>query len=82
MLKIGHDHIMGWQVDSFKEETRFMVMELTEGLQIEICLLLSYLHQHLKKVIVYFAENRAGPYHGVAGGQLQGGDQDHGHGVA
>ena len=60
-----------------------MVMELTEGLQIEICFLLSYLHQHLKKkVIVYFAENGTGPYHGVEGGQLQGGDQDHGHGMA
>ena len=39
-----------------------MVMELIEGLQIVICLLLSYLHQHLKKVIVNFAENRPGPY--------------------
>ena len=36
LLKIGHAHIMGWQVDSVKEETRFMVMDLTEGLQIEI----------------------------------------------
>ena len=50
-LKIGQDHIMGWQVDSFKEETRFMVMELTEGLQIEICHVLSLLHQHIKKSI-------------------------------
>ena len=55
----------------------FMVMELTEGLQIEICHILLHLNQHIKKIIVY---NRAGPYHGVAGGQLQGGDQDDGHG--
>ena len=46
---------MEWQVDSFKEETRFMVLELTEGLQIEMCHLLSYLHQHIKNTIVYFA---------------------------
>ena len=51
LLKIGQDHIMGWQVDSFKEETRVMVMELTEGLQIEICHILSHLHQHIKKSI-------------------------------
>ena len=55
LLKIGQDHIMEWQVDSFKEETQFMVLELTEGLQIEMCHLLSYLHQHIKNVIVYFA---------------------------
>ena len=33
-----------------------MVMELTKGLQIEICHLLSHLHQHIKKIIVYFAD--------------------------
>ena len=55
MLKIGQDHIMGWEVDSFKEETRFMVMELTDGLQIEMCLLMSHLHQHIEKSIFYFA---------------------------
>ena len=31
--------------------------------------------------IIYFASNRAGPHHVGAGGQLQGGDQDGGHGV-
>ena len=55
MLKVGQDHIMGWEVDSFKEETRFMVMELTEGLQIEMCHLMSHLHQHIENTIVYFA---------------------------
>ena len=55
LLKIGQDHIMEWHVDSFKEETWFMVLELTEGLQIEMCHLLSYLHQHIKNAIVYFA---------------------------
>ena len=54
LLKIGHDHIMGLQVNSFKEEARFMVMELTEGLQIEMCHLLSHLHQHIENTIVYF----------------------------
>ena len=39
---------MGSQVDSFKEEARIMVMELTEGLQIEICHILSHLHQHIQ----------------------------------
>ena len=55
LLKVGQDHIMGWEVDSVKEETRFMVMELTEGLQIEMCHLMSHLHQHIEKSIVYFA---------------------------
>ena len=49
LLKIGADHILWEQVDSFKEETKMMVMGLTEGLQIEICHLLSHLHQHIKK---------------------------------
>ena len=46
---------MEWQVDSFKEETWFMALELAEGLKIEMCHLLSYLHQHNKNTIVYFA---------------------------
>ena len=59
-----------------------MVMAWPDKLQIEICCILSHLHQHIKKIIAYFVYDRAGPYHGVADGQLQGGDQDHGHGVA
>ena len=35
----------------------------------------------LKQIIVNFVYTRAGPYRWVAGGQLQGGDLDHGHGV-
>ena len=50
LLKIGQDHILWERVDSFKEETKIMVMGLTEGLQIEIGHLLSHLHQHIKKI--------------------------------